>query len=75
MLSVEDIKAIIIAKPDVFVVGCGASGQMKISGATQQVLRDNNIKLEVLNTYKAVRRLNELWQSGINVTAGLHLRC
>ena len=75
LLSAEDIQSIIAAKPSTLVVGCGASGLMKVTEETQQVLQEHNIKLEVLDTHKAVQRFNELSQAGANVAAALHLTC
>jgi hypothetical protein len=74
-LSPEDIQSIIEAKPSTLVVGCGASGLMKVAEETRQVLNENNIQLEALDTGKAVQRFNELRQGGANVAAALHLTC
>lgn len=74
-LSAEDIETIIAAKPSVLIVGCGASGSMEVPSQTQQVLQENDIQLEALDTYKAVQRFNELSQAGVNVAAALHLTC
>jgi len=75
LLSAEDLQPVIAAKPSVLVVGCGASGFMKVPEKTRQVLQQYNIKLEALDTYKAVQRFNELTRSGANVAAALHLTC
>ena len=74
-LSAEDLKTIIAAKPSVLVVGCGASGLMKVPEKTRQVLQEYDIQLEALDSYKAVKRFNELSQQGFNVAAALHLTC
>jgi len=74
-LSIEDLEPVVAAKPSVLVVGCGASGFMKVAEKTRQVLQQYNIKLESLDTYKAVERFNELAQAGANVAAALHLTC
>ena len=74
-LSAEDLKTIIAAKPSVLVVGCGASGLMKVPQKTRQVLQEHDIQLEALDSYKAVKRFNELLQQGFNVAAALHLTC
>ncbi len=74
-LSAKDIEPIIAAKPSVLVVGCGASGLMKVPEQTRQVLQEHNIQLEALDTYKAVQRFNELSQTGVDVAAALHLTC
>ena len=75
LLSVEDLETIIAAKPSVLVVGCGASGLMKVPDQTRQVLQEHDIQLETLDTNKAVQRFNELLQAGKNVAAALHLTC
>jgi hypothetical protein len=74
-LAVDDLKTIIAAKPSVLVVGCGASGLMKVPEKTQQVLQEHDIQLETFDTSKAVERFNELSQAGVNVAAALHLTC
>jgi len=75
LLSADDIETVIAARPSVLVVGCGASGLMKVPDRTQQVLQKHNIQLEALDTYKAVQRFNELSKAGENVAAALHLTC
>ena len=74
-LSAEDLKTVIAAKPSVLVVGCGASGLMKVPEKTRQVLQEHDIQLQALDTDKAVKRFNELSQAGVNVAAALHLTC
>jgi len=74
-LAAEDLKTVIAEAPSVLIVGCGASGLMKVPGETRQVLQENNIQLEALDTYKAVQRLNELSQAGVKAAAALHLTC
>lgn len=75
LVSVEDLKDVIAAKPAILVVGCGASAMMKISEMACSVLQTNNIKLEAYDTYKAVERFNELSAQGANVAASFHLTC
>jgi hypothetical protein len=75
ILSAEDLETVIAAKPSVIVVGCGASGFMKVTENTRQVLQEHNIQLEAIDTYEAVERFNELAQAGVNVAATLHLTC
>jgi hypothetical protein len=74
-LLAEDLETIIAAKPSVLVVGCGASGMMKVPDQTRQVLQQHDIQLEALDTGKAVQRFNELSQQGADVAAALHLTC
>lgn len=74
-LAAEDLKTIIAAKPSVLVVGRGASGLMKVPDQTRQVLQEHNIRLEALDTHKAIHRFNELSQAGAKPAAALHLTC
>ena len=74
-LAVEDLQTVLAAKPAVLIVGCGASGLMKVPDQTRQALQQQNIRVEVLNTAEAVRRFNELVQAGQNPAAALHLTC
>jgi len=74
-LAVEDLESVIGARPSVLIVGCGASGLMKVPERTRQVLQENNIQLEAVDTRKAVQRFNELSQTGVNVAAAMHLTC
>jgi hypothetical protein len=74
-LSAEDLRDVLAASPAVLIVGCGASGLMKVSEETRQVLQQHNIQTEALDTRKAVERFNELSEAGVNVAAALHLTC
>jgi hypothetical protein len=74
-LAAEDLETVIEAAPEVLVVGCGASGMMKVPRQTQQFLRRHNIKFEALDTQRAVQRFNELSQAGVKAAAALHLTC
>ncbi len=75
LLAPEDLQPVIAAKPSALVVGCGASGMMKVSEGTRQTLQQQNIELIALDTNEAVTRFNELTQKGVNVAAALHLTC
>jgi hypothetical protein len=75
VLASEDLQSIITAKPSILVVGCGASGMMKISEDTRQALQQQNIELIALDTGEAVARFNELAQTSANIAAALHLTC
>jgi hypothetical protein len=74
-LAPEDLQLVVAAGPATLVVGCGASGQMKVAEATRQALQQQNIELIALDTDEAVAKYNELTASGENVGAALHLTC
>ncbi len=75
LLAVEDLQPVIAAKPSVLVVGCGASGMMKVRKETRQALQQQNIELIALDTNEAVNMFNELAEKGRDVAAALHLTC
>ncbi|KPL24789.1 MAG: hypothetical protein AMJ75_02800 [Phycisphaerae bacterium SM1_79] len=75
VLSAEDVQPVITAKPAILVVGCGASGLMKVAEDARQVLRQHDIELIALDTHKATARFNELREKGQDVAAALHLTC
>ena len=74
-LSMADLETVVAAGPSVLVIGCGAAGLMKVPDTTRRALEELNIRVEALNTQKAVQRFNELSQTGENVAAALHLTC
>lgn len=74
MLSVEDVKEIVEAKPQVLIVGTGYSGMMKIPPQTEQHLRSSRIELIADKTEIACRTYNDLSKSR-RVVAALHLTC
>jgi hypothetical protein len=75
VLSIEDVQPIIEAKPQVLIIGTGASGMMKVPAEIQKLLTEHKIEIEMLSTARAVERFNELSQSEANVAAALHLTC
>jgi len=74
-LAIEDLTSVIEAGPSVLVVGCGASGLMKVPEETRGFLADNGIELETSDTHRAVHRFNELSEAGADVAAAMHLTC
>lgn len=75
LLIPEDLEPIITARPAILVVGCGASGMMKISEDTILLLLEHSIELFKANTSNAVEKFNELSGKGKNIAAALHLTC
>jgi hypothetical protein len=59
-LSVEDVKEIVEAKPDVLIVGTGYSGLMKIHPQTEKYLRSSGVELIAAKTEKACKTYNIL---------------
>ena len=73
-LEVADLKDVISAKPQVLVVGTGATGFMKVPKETLSHLESKGIEVHVERTDKAAELFNQLQKDKI-VIAALHLTC
>lgn len=74
-LFVGDLESVLAAEPEILVVGCGAYGVMQVSGEVRALLQQKNIQVEALKTAEAVKRYNELSESGRKAAAAIHLTC
>ncbi|HBR22379.1 MAG TPA: hypothetical protein DD713_07445 [Nitrospiraceae bacterium] len=76
-LQPADLTDIINAKPDILIIGAGASGVMKVPEETLKFIKSKGIEVSAAVTGKAVELFNKL-QAGkpdkIIITA-LHLTC
>lgn len=73
-LQVVDLTEVIITKPEVLIIGTGATGLMKVPKETILHLESKGIEVHVTRTEKAVELFNK-FQSGKVVVAALHLTC
>jgi hypothetical protein len=73
-LSLEDLKDVFEAKPEVLVIGTGYSGLMKVPQEVKDYVKSKNIQLIVENTRKACQTYNRLSRSR-KVIAAFHLSC
>jgi len=73
-LDIEDIKEILEAKPEVLVVGTGASGLVEIPEETEKHIRSKGIRLIAQKTEEAYKTFNELSKSK-RVIGAFHLTC
>ena len=73
-LALEDLGVVLEAAPEVLVVGTGTDGNMRPAPGLVETLTERGIEVEVLSTFDAVKRFNELL--GVrDVAAALHLTC
>jgi len=75
LLSLEDLDSVLEAGPEVLVIGCGASGVMKVPDEVIEFLEAKGIRTEVYNTAEAVGCFNELEAKGEDVAGAFHLTC
>ena len=74
-LSLEDLREVIGCRPDILIIGTGASGVMKVPRDTCDELEDMGIEVVVTRTVEAVLEYNRLIDKGRRVAAALHLTC
>ena len=73
-LSPGDLDAVIEAKPEVFIMGRGQMGVLRVPAETEKFLASHGTKLIAEATPKACQIYNELSRSK-RVVCGLHLTC
>jgi len=73
-LSVDDLKDVLQAKPEVLVVGTGYHGYMKVPNEVREYLASKNIELIVQSTREAYKTYNRL-ASTKRVVAAFHIAC
>jgi len=73
-LCPEDLTSVVAAKPDVLIVGTGASGVMAVPDETAKWVAGQGIQLIVRKTDAACQEFNRLSPQR-QVVAALHLTC
>ena len=74
-LAIEDLDDVLEFKPEVLIVGIGASGLMQIPASTKKVLQEEGIELIAENTGRAWQLFNEQIQKGKKAVGAFHLTC
>jgi hypothetical protein len=73
-LHVEDLEEIINQKPEVLIIGTGASGLMRVPAETADYIKSRGIELIIKSTEEACKLYNKLHETK-NTIAALHLTC
>ena len=73
-LCPEDLKALLEAKPELLIIGLGASSCMNIPETTKDFLMKKGIELIATDTKTACDEFNRHCKAK-KVVAGLHLTC
>lgn len=68
----DDLKEVIEYGPDIFVIGTGNSGRMRVPS---ELVESVDFEVESYPTKKACQRYNELLETDSKVACGLHLTC
>lgn len=71
----EDISEVLAARPEVFVLGCGWYGALKVSPETRRAFEEAGIRLVCRPTPEACQELTRLLAEGVDAAGGFHLTC
>ncbi len=74
-LAIEDLNDVLGFKPEVLVIGKGASGLMEIPLSTKKTLQEEGIEVIAKNTGQAWGLFNEQIEKGRKVVGAFHLTC
>ncbi len=74
LITEPDITGLVVAKPEVIVVGTGASGMLKPAGGLERSLGKKGIQMIAAPCSTAINRFNELSASN-KLGACFHLTC
>ena len=74
-LSLEDLTEVLNYKPEILIIGKGASGCMNVSEEIKRALEQRDIKVIAENTDKAYKIFNEKIKEGVDVAGAFHLTC
>ncbi|HFC98539.1 MAG TPA: hypothetical protein ENJ40_08815 [Thermosulfurimonas dismutans] len=75
LLQPEDLEDVWAARPEILVVGTGASGVMRVDPRVKEKAASLGIELEAYPTSRAVERFNQLQAQGRRVAGAFHLTC
>ena len=74
-LTVDDLSEVIDYKPEILIVGKGASGCMRVPPSTKKSMSERQIDLLDKNTDQAYQLFNQQEKKGKRVVGAFHLTC
>ena len=74
ILHSDDLATILAHEPEHVIIGTGLLGLMKVSVEAKKKLREQNIKIKVLKTKRAIKSYKSL-KNKENVILALHITC
>jgi hypothetical protein len=74
-LQTEDIYDILAAKPEIFVIGTGYAGNMRVSESVRAAIENHGIGVITAKTAKATEIFNRLHAEGKDIAGAFHLTC
>ena len=74
-LQTEDLFDILAAKPEIFVIGTGYAGNMRVPDEVRFDLENKDIRVITAKTVDAIEIFNRLHAEGKDVAGAFHLTC
>jgi len=74
-IDIEDLKEVILEKPEILVIGTGYFGFVKVPAEVKEYVKGKGIELITQSTKDACNTFNGLVKSGKKVVVALHLAC
>ena len=74
-LDTNDIEDILSARPEVFVIGTGYAGNMRVPNSVRHTIEGHQIKVIAATTADATKTFNRLEAEGRDVAGAFHLTC
>jgi hypothetical protein len=74
-LQTEDLFDILAAKPEIFVIGTGYVGNMRVPDDVRSTMENKDIGVITADTAHAVEIFNRLHAEGRHVAGAFHLTC
>lgn len=74
-LSLNDFTELVDEKPDIIIIGTGASGVMPVPDEIKNFIEEKGIKLIIEKTGKACKTYDSLLKQGKKIAAFLHNTC
>ncbi len=74
-LRLEMIRGLLDVNPEIFVIGTGASGVLKVDEKIIDYCKNKNIKLIIEKSGDAIKTYNGLLKKGKNIAAIMHNTC
>jgi len=74
-LAIEDLDDVLEFKPEVLVIGKGASELMDVPASTKKTLQEHGMDVIADNTSRAWSIFNEQIEKGKKVVGAFHLTC
>ncbi|MBW3021874.1 Mth938-like domain-containing protein [Candidatus Woesearchaeota archaeon] len=75
IITKDDFVPLVEAKPEVIIIGTGASGVVQVSNEIIEFIESFKIKLIIKKTTDACDEYNRLIKRGVKVCALLHNTC